>query len=716
MPQQHNGIFEDSAFTRPVDGEILSFPVLVTGGSTAAYSAALGALQAGTKVCLVQPQKVLGGQFTAQALPASDDGNLMRTQPSSDRVEGERFCISKSQRLFRDRERQLQRGKGRTWDNPGGGWVGPLCTTPVVAATALNDAIAPYLDSGQLTLIPHAEPVAVLKMEADGMRRRVTGVTFRNSHTGHTFSVEAKITIEATDLGDLLELGEIESRIGQEARSETGEARLPETAHPECQQAITFNVAVERSPASSQAFSIGQPAAYNNAHWLDAEEFASTHWTGDGRQRWDFFDDFGIFRYRRIFRVEAGLGGPDAPVNKRVNQGDVAVLNWGIHTDPLTGKVHLGNDYVHGFLVGVSQEERQRHIQQARDRAQAYVHYLQTNGFPTLKPRGDLTWTEDGIAIEPYIREARRGIALTTVPHEHVAKSFFPNNHARAHIYTDSVGIGQYHYLDIHPTQDVPPGQPSNHVDLPGDDHVVLPFTLPLGSLIPTATDGLILSAKSIGTTHITNAAYRMHPVEWAIGEAGGHLAAFALSEEVEMRDIAQDEDPRLRKNLRKFQGYLTRRGIPIFWFDDIAHDDPDFEAIQVVAAAGIIRSESHQDLHFRPNNPVNRAVVATAIVNLLGYELINPPRPRFWDVSRSHWAYRAVETLADKGVISGVGLGRFAPSKNITRKHMSYMVINALPAAVDRAFERTPRDSQPLKRRELSRVLYAMLQVKLGI
>ena len=40
-------------------------------------------------------------------------------------------------------------------------------------------------------------------------------------------------------------------------------------------------------------------------------------------------------------------------------------------------------------------------------------------------------------------------------------------------------------------------------------------------------TDGLILSAKSIGTTHITNAAYRMHPVEWAIGEASGFLAVF---------------------------------------------------------------------------------------------------------------------------------------------------------------------------------------------
>jgi hypothetical protein len=30
------------------------------------------------------------------------------------------------------------------------------------------------------------------------------------------------------------------------------------------------------------------------------------------------------------------------------------------------------------------------------------------------------------------------------------------------------------------------------------------------------------------GTTRITNGAYRVHPVEWSIGEAAGSLAAFA--------------------------------------------------------------------------------------------------------------------------------------------------------------------------------------------
>jgi len=710
MVSQHNGIFNDAAFTHPEEGAILSVPVLIAGGSTAAYSAALAALRAGAPVCWVLPQKVIGGQFTAQGLSASDDGQLFTTPVNTETVAGETFCISISQKRFRDRQRQLQPVKGQVLDNPGGGWVGPLCTTPPVAATAMNEAIAPYLNSRLLTLVPFSDPIEVLFEEPTGERRRVTGVRFGDRQTGHTFTVKASITIEATDLGDLLELGNIASRVGQEARSETGEDRLPEMAHPECQQAVTFDVILEKTP-TTKTFDIGKPLNYKEVQWLQPNDFNSIHWTGGGRQQWQFFDDFGIFRYRRLVRVQAGPGGPHVPVNKKVNVGDVTVLNWGIHSNPYTGAKYLGNDYVHGVLVGVSQSERQQHIQQARDRTRAYVHYLQNNGFPNLKPRGDLTWTDDGIALEPYIREARRGVALITVIHSHVAKSFFPSNYARAHVFTDTIGIGQYHYLDIHPNQDVPPGQPTNHVELPGDDHNVLPFTIPLGALIPKNTDGLVLSAKSIGTTHITNAAYRMHPVEWAIGEAGGHLATFALEKGVDLRDAAFQ-----KPLLRQFQGRLTRQGIPLFWFDDVAHDDPDFEAIQVIAAAGIIRSESFSDLHFRPHRPVSRAVVATAIVNLLGLELITPDNSRFWDVPETHWAYRAIETLAANRIVAGVGYGLFAPGQYISRKHMSYMVINALPAAMTAAFERTPRDRNLLKRRELSRILYAMLKVKLSI
>ncbi len=264
---------------------------------------------------------------------------------------------------------------------------------------------------------------------------------------------------------------------------------------------------------------------------------------------------------------------------------------------------------------------------------------------------------------------------MTTIRHEDVAESFFPGQ-ARARCFDDSVGIGQYHYLDLH--GNLVPG----HVSPKGKDVAALPFSLPAKSLVPMTTDGLVLSAKSLGTTHITNAAYRMHPMEWAIGEASGFLAVFAVWTGESPRRIVEAVPL-----LRKLQGFMARNGIPIFWFDDVPHDDPDFEAIQVMAATGIIRSENANNLHFRPYANVSRAVVSTALVSLLALEKISPAQPSFSDVQPGkHWAYSNIETLKAQGMIAGVGGDRFAPDAMITRRQLSYLIKAAMPQAYDQS------------------------------
>ncbi len=703
------GILDDDVFLRPANGDRLHIPILVVGGSTAAYAAALGALQSGIQVCLVQPQLVLGGQYTAQALSASDDAPLMTPkaltpvarQDPHQLDNGELFSISRLQRQFRDRQRALQPVEGKVLYNPGGGWVSHFAVTPVTAAIAFNQGIESYLKTGQLTLIPLAEPVQVLLQDFPGEYRRVQSVVFQDRETNAQFTIMGDVVIEATDLGDLLELGNIESRVGQESRSETGEAVLPEEPQPMCQQAFTFCALVERS-GSEQALPVEAPPGYGTEPWLNPTEFTGTFWVKSEGQ-WQgrtFFEPYGIFRYRRLLRSVEDSQAPQSRL------GDVSVMNWG--TSPLepdaTGVISLGcgNDYRFGALTGVSRADRDRHIQQGRDRAQAFLHFLQTHDAPDLAPRGDLTWTADGIALEPYIREARRGVALTTIRHEDVSTRFFPEA-ARACSFNDSVGIGQYHYLDFHPS--LAPG----HVELGAEGNRSLPFTIPLGALIPLRTDGLVLSAKSIGTTHITNSAYRMHPIEWAIGEAGGHLAAFALSEGVALRDVAKEI-----RLLRKFQGHLAQQGMPLYWFNDVSHDDPDFEAIQVLAAAAIIRTGDAMTLNFEPEGAVSRGEAAMAIANILSLELITPSRPSFADVPSNHIAYRSIETLFEKGIIVGVGNQQFAPNRNATREHLATM-LNKSGANADIMFAETPMNSQNLHRRELSRVLYKLLQTKLG-
>jgi hypothetical protein len=73
--------------------------------------------------------------------------------------------------------------------------------------------------------------------------------------------------------------------------------------------------------------------------------------------------------------------------------------------------------------------------------------------------------------------------------------------------------------------------------------------------------ENLLAAGKSIGTTHITNGAYRLHPVEWNAGEAAGHLAAFCAARRVPPRAVC--EQPAL---LAAFQRELDAAGIEREW------------------------------------------------------------------------------------------------------------------------------------------------------
>ena len=114
----------------------------------------------------------------------------------------------------------------------------------------------------------------------------------------------------------------------------------------------------------------------------------------------------------------------------------------------------------------------------------------------------------------------------------------------------EPVGVGSYR-IDLHPSS-----SGRNYVDVSS-----LPFQIPLGALIPKRVDNLLAACKNIGTTHITNGCYRLHPVEWNIGEAAGTLAA---------RAVALKQVPRrIRSNpglMRDLQTLLTAQGVEIAW------------------------------------------------------------------------------------------------------------------------------------------------------
>jgi hypothetical protein len=69
----------------------------------------------------------------------------------------------------------------------------------------------------------------------------------------------------------------------------------------------------------------------------------------------------------------------------------------------------------------------------------------------------------------------------------------------------------------------------------------------------------LIAGAKNIGTTHITNGCYRLHPVEWNVGEAAGALAAYSLEKGFSPTTIHDEY-------FEDFQERLRDEGVPTEW------------------------------------------------------------------------------------------------------------------------------------------------------
>ncbi len=524
--------------------------LVIIGGGLGGCAAALAALRHGLQVIMTEETDWIGGQLTQQAVPP-DENRWIETHG-----------CTKSYRALRDGIRAYYRQffpltpevSARPQLNPGDGFVSRLCHEPRVALAVLESFLAPYRSSGQLQLLLETHPLAA-SVEKD----RILAVKCRSSLTGHDLWLQAPSFIDATELGDLLPLAGAEHVMGAESRADHQEPHAPAERQPANQQGFTVCFALEHRAGENHT--IDKPAEY--PFWRDYVPKLRPTWPGrllsltyshpqTLQPRTVSFDPehegqadpVNIWRYRRIARKTNFLPGR--------YQGDISLVNW------------PQNDYWLGNLVGVSSAEAQRHLRRAKQLSLSLVYWLQHEvprpdggtGWPGLRLRGDITGTEDGLAKYPYIRESRRIQSVFTITELHcgrqarAAATGTPEATVRAERYSDSVGIGHYN-IDLHPSS-----LGDNYVDVPS-----LPFQIPLGALLPVRVSNLLPACKNLGTTHITNGCYRLHPVEWNIGEAAGALVAFARERNVPHRAVR--ENPML---LSEFQSRLRDQGFELEW------------------------------------------------------------------------------------------------------------------------------------------------------
>jgi hypothetical protein len=445
--------------------------VLVVGGSTGGTAAALQAARRGTKTVLVSEFPWLGGMLTSAGVSAPDGNELAAFQTG----------------IWGAFLQELQRRQPEGLDH---GWVSFFTYDPRIGAQIFADWVQQ---------LPNLQWIVGTPLEVLKQGNCVTGVRFED------YTVHAKLTLDGTELGDLLALGEIPYRWGWELQSQWEEPSAPTTPN-----ALTQNYPVQAPTwiVVLQDFGVGVEVPVIPAvPQADLEQFVGA---------WDGYSPEQFLNYGRL-------------------PGNLFMLNW----------PQRGNDYGRGLERLVeSKQARLEFLQETRWHSQNFARFIQTQlgqryGLATeVFPYTNGSIGGGAYALHPYYRESRRLQGLVTIKEQDILPlpagrvAPLPLNRAGQ---VEAIAIGNYANDHHYPGIEFPLKPKSIRW---GGRWTGTPFTIPYGSLVPVQTDGLLVCEKNISVSHIANGATRLQPVVLGIGQAAGMAAALCIQRGCQPRDL----------------------------------------------------------------------------------------------------------------------------------------------------------------------------------
>ena len=456
--------------------------VLVVGGGTGGTAAAIQAARRGAQTILISEFDWLGGMLTSAGVSAPDGNELLALQTG----------------LWGEFLHALQQRQPEGLDH---GWVSFFTYDPCLGAQVFADWVAALPNLQWLT---GQTPEEVIVQD-----NRVVGVRFQE------FTIRAKFTLDGTELGDLLALGDVPHRWGWELQAEFNEPSAPVAPNKLMQQypvqAPTWVVVMQDYGEGETALEI--PAPPND----DPDRFAGA---------WDQYGGDRFLNYGRL-------------------PGNRFMINWPIH----------GNDYGEGLARLLSAEQRTAFLQAALWQSQSFARFIQTqlgrryglarNVFPTSE-LGGASLGGGAYALHPYYRESRRLRGLTTVREQDLLPISNGNvaplpiavsgqGCLQAENVCDAIAIGNYVNDHHYPSGDIPLKPKAMRW---GGRLTGTPFTIPYRSLVPVSMDGLLVCEKNISVSHIANGATRLQPLVLGIGQAAGMAAALCLEQGCKPRDL----------------------------------------------------------------------------------------------------------------------------------------------------------------------------------
>ena len=414
------------------------------------------------------------------------------------------------------------------------GWVSNMLYSPKVAENIFETWVSDY---NNLTVIKNA----VFKSISGG----AGGWTATFDGKDGALTLEADIVIDCTELGDVAKASGVPYRLGMDSPSYAGEAMA--IGPNDVVQDLTMVMTLKNY---SRDVTIEKPEGYDESLYYNS--------------------------CKSDYNVENTTGQTIWPADQMMSYGLLPngeiMINWPIH----------GNDY-YVNLVDMSREDREKAIAKAKLHSLGFLYYLQTKiGYKTWGMANDQYPTSDGFPLIPYHRESRRieGEYLFSVN-----EAVSPYNYKG---YRTGIAVGDYP-VDHHHWQY--PDWQSIVIDFPK----IVPFTLPLGVLIPKDKDAMLVAEKSISVTNLINGSTRLQPVTMELGQAAGALAALAIKKRVQPREVP----------VRDVQEALLKAGARLQPYLDVEPTSPDFLVLQRVGSTGIMRGKGEtigwsNECHFR--------------------------------------------------------------------------------------------------------------------
>ncbi|MGF1602361.1 MAG: FAD-dependent oxidoreductase [Thermosynechococcaceae cyanobacterium] len=443
--------------------------------------------------------------------------------------------------------------------------------------------------------------------EADSDQFSKTILRFSPPESGQWY------VVEATETGELLALADLPYQVGIDARSHLNPSSSNSTAYPYCTQAFTYTFAMEateepqdheRPPFYSQMepfYSFDKPQyaktpnlvfSYRRIFSVKPGTDKQTVNPGDiSMQNWGGGNDYGPGTNVDNFIYTRDQLQADGQLTPGGWQG-------GLRASSLESGEQLAQGYFYWWVAGTTDSK----VPDANKQPQPNLRYL--TGLES--PMG----TMHGLSKYPYIRESRRLVGRPsygypqgfTIRETDVSRQDFRGEYytetlsgetyrdvitslaglntldvitdrisvndvelrMRSRIYPDSVGVGHYP-IDFHPCMAESPPEKSGNIERPGERQGAsrtYPYQIPLRAMIPPRINNLIVTGKSIATSHISAATYRVHSFEWSAGAAAGTTAAYALEAGVMPYQLVENM-PRSNPQLAALQKRLNANQNP---------------------------------------------------------------------------------------------------------------------------------------------------------